>query len=235
LKVLNKREINITTIEDPVEYDMPGVSQIQVISETDLTFANGLRAIVRQDPDVIMVGEIRDKETAGIAINAAMTGHLVLSTLHANDAATTLPRLNQMEIEPYLIASTVNLIIAQRIVRRVCTKCLEKYQEPFNNLEKNLPTPLIEKYFKKRPTTVELTRGKGCEECHKSGFWDRIGIFEVLTVSPEIEKLMMVRATASQIAEQAVKDGMTTMLEDGLNKVIQGITTLGEVLRVTRE
>jgi len=235
LKVLNKREINITTIEDPVEYDMEGVSQIQVNPKTNLTFANGLRSIVRQDPDIIMVGEIRDKETAGIAINAAMTGHLVLSTMHANDSATTLPRLNQMEIEPYLIASTVNLIVAQRIVRRICSKCAEKYQEPFLTFEKNLPAVILGKIFRKKPTSVTLTRGRGCEFCHQSGYVDRIGIFETMTMSPAIEKLVMIQANASQITEQAVKEGMATMLEDGLKKVIEGVTTLEEILRVTRE
>lgn len=235
LKILNQREVNIATIEDPVEYDMEGISQIQVNPRTDLTFANGLRSIVRQDPNIIMVGEIRDKETAGIAINAAMTGHLVLSTLHANDAATTLPRLSQMEIEPYLIASTINLIIAQRIVRRVCSKCAEKYQEPFSTFEQNLAAEIIAKMFKEKPKSVTLVRGKGCAACHQSGYVDRIGIFEVMTITPEIEQLIMTKANASQIAEQAVKGGMVTMLEDGLSKVIAGITTLKEILRVTRE
>ena len=235
LKVLNQREVNIATIEDPVEYDIEGVSQIQVNPNTDLSFANGLRALVRQDPDIIMVGEIRDKETAGIAINAAMTGHLVLSTLHANDAATTLPRLNQMEIEPYLIASTINLIIAQRIVRRICTKCTEQYQEPIETFQKNLPEAMFAKYFKAGAGAVTLSKGKGCPVCHQSGYADRVGIFEVLDVSPEIEKLITNKAAANEIAVQAVKEGMTTMLEDGITKVLKGITTLDEVLRVTRE
>jgi len=235
LKILNQREVNIATIEDPVEYDIQGVSQIQVNPRTNLTFANGLRSIVRQDPDIIMVGEIRDKETAGIGINAAMTGHLVLSTLHANDAATTLPRLNQMEIEPYLIASTVNLIIAQRIVRRVCPKCAAKYQEPFATFEKNISPILLSKLFPKKPASLTLTKGKGCDNCHQSGYLDRVGIFEVLTITPGIEKLIMAKANAPQITEEAVKEGMTTMLEDGLAKVIAGTTTLEEILRVTRE
>ena len=235
LKVLNQREVNIATIEDPVEYDMEGISQIQVNPRTDLTFANGLRSIVRQDPNIIMVGEIRDKETAGIAINAAMTGHLVLSTLHANDAATTLPRLSQMEIEPYLIASTINLIIAQRIVRRVCSKCAVKYQEPFSTFEQNLAPQILAKIFKEKPESVTLVKGKGCATCHQSGYVDRVGIFEVMTITPEIEQLIMTRANANQITQQAVKDGMTTMLEDGLSKVIAGVTTLEEILRVTRE
>jgi type IV pilus assembly protein PilB len=235
LKVLNQREVNIATIEDPVEYDIEGVSQIQVNPNTDLSFANGLRALVRQDPDIIMVGEIRDKETAGIAVNAAMTGHLVLSTLHANDAATTLPRLNQMEIEPYLIASTINLIIAQRIVRRICTKCTEQYQEPIETFQKNLPEVMFNKYFKAGMGAVTLSKGKGCPVCHQSGYSDRVGIFEVLDVSPEIEKLITSKAAANEIAAQAIKEGMTTMLDDGISKVLKGITTLDEVLRVTRE
>lgn len=235
LKVLNKREVNIATIEDPVEYDMAGVSQIQVNEKTDLTFANGLRSLVRQDPDIIMVGEIRDKETAGIAINAAMTGHLVLSTLHANDAATTLPRLNQMEIEPYLIASTINLILAQRIVRRVCTKCAYKYQEPFETFERNMPADLIARYFKTKVAEVTLIRGKGCPVCHNSGFLGRIGIFEILIITPGIEKLILRQAAASELNAGAIKEGMTPMMEDGLQKVIAGLTTIEEVLRVTRE
>lgn len=235
LKVLNKREVNIATIEDPVEYDMAGVSQIQVNEKTDLTFANGLRSLVRQDPDIIMVGEIRDKETAGIAINAAMTGHLVLSTLHANDAATTLPRLNQMEIEPYLIASTINLILAQRIVRRICTKCAYKYQEPYETFERNMPADLVARYFKTKVEKVTLIRGKGCPVCHNSGFVGRIGIFEILIISPEIEKLILRQAAASELNAGAIKEGMTPMMEDGLQKVIAGLTTIEEVLRVTRE
>lgn len=235
LKTLNKREVNIATIEDPVEYDVEGVSQIQVNEKTELTFANGLRSIVRQDPDIIMVGEIRDKETANIAINAAMTGHLVLSTLHANDAATTLPRLNQMEIEPYLIASTINLVIAQRIVRRICPKCAIKFQEPFSTIENSLPAYLIAKYFPNKSETITLTKGSGCPYCHDSGYIDRIGIFEILAVSPQIEKLIMNRATSSEISATAVKEGMTPMIEDGIQKVVAGYTTLDEVLRVTRE
>ncbi|TSC93148.1 MAG: Type II secretion system protein E [Candidatus Berkelbacteria bacterium Athens1014_28] len=235
LKILNQREVNIATIEDPVEYDMEGVSQIQVNPKTDLTFANGLRSIVRQDPDIIMVGEIRDKETAGIAVNAAMTGHLVLTTLHANDAATTLPRLNQMDIEPYLIASTINLIVAQRIVRRTCLKCAEKFEEPFSTFEQDIAPETLAKLFKIKPKSVTLIKGRGCPECHQSGYNDRIGIFELMTITTGIEQLIMSKANASQIAEQAIKDGMTTMLEDGLLKVIAGITTLDEILRVTRE
>ncbi len=235
LKILNKREINIATIEDPVEYDMEGISQIQVNEKTDLTFANGLRSLVRQDPDIIMVGEIRDQETAGIAINAAMTGHLVLSTLHANDAATTLPRLNQMEIEPYLIASTINLIIAQRIVRRVCDKCAYKYEEPFETFERNVPADVIARCFKTKTAKVTLVKGKGCPVCHGSGYIGRIGVFEILTVTPEIEKLILQQASASEITATAIKGGMTSMMEDGLQKVIAGKTTIEEVLRITKE
>lgn len=235
LKILNKREIDIATIEDPVEYDMEGVSQIQVNEKTDLTFANGLRSIVRQDPDIIMVGEIRDKETAAIAINAAMTGHLVLTTLHANDAATTLPRMIQMDVEPYLIASTINLVVAQRIVRRVCPKCAAKYEEPFEVLTASIPASILGKYFIKRPEKVTLVKGKGCVQCHDSGYLDRVGIFEILTVTPEIEKLILAKSTASQIVAKAVEEGMITMIEDGLQKVINGTTTLDEILRVTRE
>lgn len=235
LKLLNKREVNIATIEDPVEYDIEGISQIQVNEQTNLTFANGLRSIVRQDPNIIMVGEIRDKETAAIAINAAMTGHLVLSTLHANDSATTLPRLSQMSIEPYLISSTINLIIAQRIVRKICTKCAYRYQEPIETFKHGFPKRVFDKFFKKDVKTVTLLKGKGCDVCHKSGYTDRIGIFEVMTISPGIEKLIMAKDDATQIEKQAISEGMTTMVEDGLDKVLKGITTISEILSITRE
>ena len=226
IKILNVKEVNISTIEDPVEYEIDGINQIQVNTKTNLTFASGLRSILRQDPNIIFVGEIRDPETAGIAVNAATTGHLVLSTLHTNDAATTLPRMLDMGIEPYLIASTVNVIIAQRLVRQICEKCrvsLIVYKKDtadwlFGDKEEIL-----------------IYRGKGCPVCHGSGYFGRVGIFEVLVLSEEIKKLITKKAPANEIKEKAISEGMKTMLDDGVEKVRQGLTTIEEILRVTKE
>jgi len=235
LKILNKVEVNISTIEDPVEYDIEGVNQIQVNLKTNITFANGLRSIVRQDPDIIMVGEIRDPETAGIAINAAMTGHLVLSTMHANTAATNLPRLIDMRIEPFLVASSVNVIIAQRLIRKICTKCRESYEITKDKLrEMNLSEDLIEKIFKKEKK-IRVFHGKGCKACVDTGFSGRIGIFEILEMKDNIQKLIMEKANANQIQAQAIENGMTTMLEDGINKALVGVTTIEEIIRATKE
>lgn len=235
LKMLNRPEVNITTIEDPVEYDIENVNQIQVNPKTNLTFAKGLRSIVRQDPDIIMVGEIRDKETAGIAINSAMTGHLVLSTMHANTAATNLPRLMDMDIEPFLIASSVNLIIAQRLIRKLCTKCRESYGIGNNQLKKlGLSEDLIKRILKGKGQ-VRFYRGKGCRACSHMGYIGRIGVFEILKMEENIQKLVMEKADANVIESQAIRNGMTTMMEDGLNKVISGLTTIEEVIRITKE
>ncbi len=236
IKILNKREINICTIEDPVEYDMPGINQIQVNPNTNLTFAMGLRSLLRQDPDVIMVGEIRDAETAGIAVNSAMTGHLVLSTLHTNDAATTLPRLFDMEIEPFLVASTVNVIVAQRLLRKICMKCITSYElspEDAKGLRREVD---LDKYLNvKQIDKVLLYKGKGCPSCNGSGYSGRIGIFEVLEVVDNIRELVLVRADADKIKKQAIQNGMNTMLEDGFAKAIAGKTTLEEIFRVTKQ
>ncbi len=237
--ILNKREVHIATIEDPVEYNIEGISQIQVNRKTGLTFAKGLRAIVRQDPDIIMVGEIRDEETADIAVNSAMTGHLVLSTLHTNDAATTLPRLLDMNIEPFLVASTVNVIVAQRLVRKLCEKC--RFSSKISNEEKIIVKndPHIQAAFKKNgvkdPSRQRYYRSTGCNFCGNTGFSGRIGIFEVLEMSENIKQLTLKRASSDEIIAQAQKEGMTSMLEDGISKVLAGITTLDEILRVTRE
>ena len=233
LKIVNTREINIATIEDPVEYDIPGINQIQVNNKTNLTFANGLRAILRQDPDVIFVGEIRDEETAGIAINSAMTGHLVFSTLHTNDAATTLPRLIDMNIEPFLVASTVNVIIGQRLVRKICEKCRFSQIKKAEDFVDQLPKWLLDKYFAKRQE-MRIYQGKGCPVCHETGYKGRIGIFEVLEVTEAIRTLIIGKAAADSITAAAVKEGMTTMMEDGLHKVEQGLTTVEELLRATK-
>lgn len=233
LKILNTREKNITTIEDPVEYRIKGVNQINVNQKTDLTFANGLRSILRQDPNVVFVGEIRDSETAGIAVNAALTGHLVLSTLHTNDAATALPRLIDMKVEPFLVASTVNVIIAQRLIRKICDMCKISYSISRNDLAKNLPQTLITKHFTENPS-IKLYKGKGCKICHSTGYSGRLGLFEVLEVSKEIRALITAKSDSDVIAKKAIEEGMTTMIDDGMDKVARGVTTLEEVLRVTK-
>lgn len=234
LKLLNERSINIMTIEDPVEYDLAGVNQIQVNNKTNLTFAAGLRSIVRQDPDVILVGEIRDEETASIAVNSAMTGHLVLSSLHTNDAATTLPRLIDMEIEPFLVASTVNIIVAQRLVRKIHQKCRVSSEEKVDNLTDQLEPALVEKLANGKDT-VRVYKGKGCEVCHGTGYEGRIGIFEIMTIDDELRDAIIAKKDASELKNIAVKNGMITMLEDGIEKVLHGVTTIEEVLRVTKE
>ncbi len=233
LKILNTREINIATIEDPVEYEIAGINQIQVNAKTNLTFASGLRAILRQDPNIIFVGEIRDGETADIAINSAMTGHMVLSTLHTNDAATTLPRLIDMGIEPFLVASTINVIIGQRLVRKICQSCRFSVTVKCEELAKQLPLDLVKKQFGENEQ-VRIYQGKGCLVCHQTGYINRVGIFEVLTVNKEIKELIINKADSNVITEKARILGMTTMLEDGLDKVSQGVTTIEEILRVTK-
>jgi len=252
LKMINKREVNIATIEDPVEYDIEGVSQIQVNIKTNLTFASGLRSIVRQDPDVILVGEIRDEETADIAINSAMTGHLVLSTLHTNDAATTIPRLMEMNVEPFLISSSVRVIVAQRLVRRICHKCRVSYNlkiegklkgnhnidpkhlEADRALLKQFPRELLAKYFGKEEI-YRVYRGKGCDLCHHSGYYGRIGIFEVMLVDDQIREAVVTKKDANTIQNIAVKNDMTTLVEDGLKKASLGLSTLEEILRVAQQ
>ncbi len=233
LKIINTREKNITTIEDPVEYRIKGVNQIQTNVKADLTFAQGLRSILRQDPNVIFVGEIRDSETAGIAVNAALTGHLVLSTLHTNDAAGALPRLTDMNVEPFLVASTVNVIVAQRLVRKICEMCKSSIEVTENDLDKNLPPEVVKKYFGEKKD-MRIYVGKGCEVCHETGYSGRIGVFEVLSVSPAIKALISAKKDSNVILEQAIEEGMTTMLDDGIIKVKKGLTSIEEVLRVTK-
>lgn len=240
LQILNSRDVNITTIEDPVEYEIEGVNQIPVNEKTGLSFAKGLRSIVRQDPDIVMVGEIRDRDTANIAVNAAMTGHLVLSTLHTNDAATAFPRLSDMGVENFLIASTVNVVIAQRLVRRICMNCIQSVED--DPLQKEIieEYPEMQEFVmkltkKKTAKSVRTFKGKGCHVCHQSGYYGRVGIFEVLTISDEIKEAIMKDANADQIRAIAIKEGMLTMLQDGIRRALAGQTTLEEVLRVTRE
>lgn len=233
LNRLNKPSVNIVTLEDPVEYQLPGITQVQVNPQAGLTFANGLRAFLRQDPDIILVGEIRDRETTQLAIQAALTGHLVFSTLHTNDSATAIPRLIDLGAEPFLIASVLEASIAQRIVRRVCPHCKEYYEpdkEVVENIKKVLG-PLFPKKYEKEP--LKLARGKGCPECNNTGYLGRIGIFEILKVTPEITKLILSHAPAEEILKMAIKQGLVTMVQDGYLKALDGITTIEEVLRVS--
>ncbi len=235
LKILNRREVNISTIEDPVEYAIKGINQIQVNNATNLTFSSGLRSIVRQDPDIIMIGEIRDEETSSIAVNSAMTGHLVLSTLHTNDAATTLPRLLDMDVEPFLVASTVQIAVGQRLVRKICTQCLMSEmatEDQLTELEKVID---VKKYLNKDHSKIRFYRGRGCDHCNHTGYSGRIGVYEILEMSRSIRKLIMDRSDADAIKEQAIKEGMTTMFQEGLRKAQLGQTTIEEVIRVLSE
>jgi type IV pilus assembly protein PilB len=244
MEILNTPGINISTVEDPIEYRMPRINQTQVNPKIGLTFANGLRALVRQDPDILMVGEIRDHETASLAINAALTGHKVLSTLHTTNAAGALPRLIDMKAEPFLIASTLNLILAQRLVKRLCQEKEQYYlKDPeLKNLAKYCDLDQIlrilkeEKLIKPHQTLKEVPfyRPQKTQECSE-GYRGRIGICEVLPVSESIKELIVKNATASQVQHQAQKEGMKTMLEDGFIKAVQGITSIEEVLRVIIE
>ncbi len=229
LGILNKPDINIITIEDPIEYQMNGISQMQVNPKIGLTFANGLRTIVRQDPDVILVGEIRDAETAEIAIQSALTGHLVFSTLHTNDAASAVTRLIDMGVEPFLVSSSVNAIMAQRLVRKICPHCRESYVPSNTYLERVGLSPVK---FAGR----ELFRGAGCVHCLQTGYKGRIGIFELMSLTAAMKSLILTTSDAGQIKKQAVASlatGMMTLRQDGLRKVLAGMTTLEEVFRVT--
>lgn len=261
LTMLNKPDVNISTIEDPVEYKIPGVNQTQTNSKAGMTFANGLRALLRQDPNIIMVGEIRDGETANLGVQAALTGHLVFSTLHTNNAATCLPRLLDMGIEPFLIASTVKAVVGQRLVRRLCMTCRQQYaplaeeiaeitklfnlrtKENFatiHNLDQQAASQGVggETPLATNETTVTILwkqNPEGCDECNHTGYKGRIGIYEVLGNSIPLQKMIVDNATSNQIQDQAIAEGMTTMQRDGLVKMLRGNTTLDEVLRVTRD
>ncbi len=250
MDILNKPEVNVSTVEDPVEYRMPRVNQTQINTKIGMTFAAALRSLLRQDPDIIMVGEIRDQETLEIAMHAAMTGHLVLSTLHTNSAAATLPRMLDMGAEPFLIASTVNVIIAQRLVRRLCVECRATYTldaKELASLGKLYNLEEIFTYLKndkvgkkfigdaKDFTTVQFYKAGSCDQCGGEGYRGRNGIYEVLEMTTEIRKLVTQEAPTETLNDQAKKDGMATMVEDGFLKVIQGITTLEEIMRVTKE
>ena len=229
LKLINSPDVNITTIEDPVEYKVLGVNQIQVNPQTNLTFAKGLRSIVRQDPDIILVGEIRDEETAEIAVNAALTGHLLYSTFHANDAATAIPRLLDMGIEPFLLASTLEVVVAQRLVRKICEHCKHsviKSSSDFN-------TPQLKStlsYFEGK--SITFYEGKKCETCGHTGYKGRTAIFEFIQITPEMQNLILHSPSTKEIWQLARKEGSRTLFEDGTEKVKAGVTTLEELLRV---
>lgn len=225
LSRLNSEDVNILTVEDPIEYQLYGISQMQTKPKIGLTFAAGLRSILRQDPDIVMIGEIRDLETAEIAVQSALTGHKVFSTLHTNDAPSGITRLVDMGIEPYLITSAVNAFLAQRLARKICPKCIETYTPTAQELSRA-------GISKTKLNKGKLFRGKGCEACLNTGYSGRIGIFELLVVSDNIKRLIMSGTDATTIKEQALKEGMITLLQDGINKVINGVTTLDEVLRV---
>lgn len=261
LTMLNTPKVNISTIEDPVEYKIPGVNQTQTNAKAGMTFASGLRALLRQDPNIIMVGEIRDAETANLGIQAALTGHLVFSTLHTNNAATSLPRLLDMGIEPFLIASTIKAVVGQRLVRKLCTTCRKTYTPSpdevtgivhlFNipkgkdfsyihTLEEQAVKQNIGKEVEPGTSTSTITTlwkasPNGCDECSHTGYKGRMGIYEVLPNSLTVQKLIMSNATSTQIQELAIEEGMITMQTDGLVKAIRGETTIEEVLRVTKE
>ncbi len=236
IHILNKPEVNISTIEDPIEYDIPRVTQTQVRPSIGLTFARGLRSFLRQAPNIIMVGEIRDKETAEIAIHAAMTGHLVLSTLHTNDAVGTIFRLLDLGAESFLLPSTLSLAIAQRLVRKICLNCIESY-----TMSREMAKVISEQLKKIGVNESKVSiprrahRGKGCNKCANTGYKGQIGIFEVLNIVPEIRNLMTGQATRQELYKAALEEGMRPLFVDGLAKVETGITTIEEVLRVTRE
>ena len=234
LQILNTPSVNITTIEDPVEYEFPRVNQTQVNPKAGITFANGLRALLRQNPDIIMIGEIRDNETVEIAIHAALTGHLVLSSLHTNDATSALPRLLDMGAPAFLLSSTVNIVIAQRLVRRICASCTESYPAS-PEIVRLIQAQMALSGNKEAAIPSTLYRGRGCKVCGNSGFQGQIGIFELFRVTDAIRELILREATVGEIRKKAVEDGMTTMFEDGLDKGERGVTTIEEILRVVNE
>nr|MBP8961219.1 type II/IV secretion system protein [Patescibacteria group bacterium] len=250
LNKLNTVRINIMTLEDPVEIRIPGVNQVQVNPQAGLTFASGLRAFLRQDPDVIMVGEIRDGETAELAIHAALTGHLVLATLHTNSAAGAIPRLLDQGVEDYLLTSTINVVVAQRLVRRICQYCKEELTPPEEVQQemRSILHPLdpskvatttrdksiIEAMKKLSNPQLTVYKGKGCDKCGNTGYHGRVGIFEVLNVSEKISDMILDHAASGKIHDQATQEGMITLQQDGVFRVLEGATTLEEVMRVIK-
>ncbi len=226
LNYLNKPDRKIITVEEPIEYQMTGINQVQVNTDIGMTYPAALRSILRQAPNIIMIGEIRDLETAAIATNASLTGHLVFSTLHTNDAPSTISRLMNMGIEPFLVATSVNLIQAQRLVRRVCANCKTEQPTP--------PEALVEVGFTPEESkTLKIYRGKGCETCNNTGYKGRIGLYEVLEVTDEMREMILIGASSMELRKRAVEDGMLTLRQSGLQKVRNGVTTMEEVVRET--
>lgn len=221
LNYVNHEQVNISTIEDPIEYNLDGINQTQVNSDIDVTFANALRSLLRQDPNIIMIGEIRDRDTADIAIRASLTGHLVLSTIHTNDSASTVTRLNDMGIEPYLTASSLRLIVAQRLVRRICRSCRRKVSDPNPTILKDLG---INEYFV----------GTGCDDCFQTGYMGRIALFEMLPLDHETERLLVGQEAETALRNHMKQLGLRTLREDGINRIKAGITTPEEVIRETK-
>lgn len=231
VKMLNTPDVSIITVEDPIEYSISGINQIQVNARTELTFANGLRSMLRQDPNIIMVGEIRDTDTARLAVNTALTGHLVLSTLHTNDAPTTLPRLLDMKVEPYLIASTVNVAIGQRLVRQICPQCSQ--EKRLNDAEKkNLSEILSPELI---ATHTVFYSGAGCGACNGTGYRGRVGVHEVMEIDGALREAILGKVPASEIRDIAIKQGMVPIIVDGIAKAARGETTIEEVLRMRYE
>ncbi|MFQ5724206.1 MAG: GspE/PulE family protein, partial [Terriglobia bacterium] len=223
---LNKPDTNIMTAEDPVEFQLPGINQVQMKEQIGLNFAAALRSFLRQDPNIVLVGEIRDFETAEIAVKAALTGHLVLSTLHTNDAPSTISRLMNMGIEPFLVATSVHLICAQRLVRRICSQCREEENLP--------PEALIDIGFTpEEAKKMKASKGKGCERCNGTGYKGRAGLYEVMEIGDEIRELVLVGASALELKKKAIEQGMITLRRSGLIKIADGITTIEEVIRET--
>lgn len=247
VNILNTPKVNISTVEDPIEYRMPRINQSQVNPKIGFTFATGLRALLRQDPNVIMVGEIRDAETGEIGVHAAMTGHLVLSTLHTNDAVTAIPRLIEMGIPTFLVASTVNLVIAQRLVRIICPHCISSYNlttTAIEDIEKQMNVKEILEVMEREGVISDkevklgellFYRGKGCNKCNMEGYKGRVGVYEILEITPDMQDLILNRAPAEELNKLAKKNNMITMLQDGMIKAKNGVTTIEEVLRVTKE
>ncbi|HRT40389.1 MAG TPA: GspE/PulE family protein [Candidatus Woesebacteria bacterium] len=239
LGIVATPKVNVVTIEDPVEYQMKGVNQVQVNVQAGLTFASALRSFLRQDPNIIMVGEIRDTETADLAINAALTGHLVFSTLHTNDAAGVPPRMLDMGVEPFLLTSSLNCVVGQRVLRRVCKDCGQEIDIPAGQIDDLKITlgpiyDMIEEKWKKENKSLKVFKPVGCDKCNGTGYFGRIAIYEVMPVSEKIAKLIVSKAAAADIQKQAIEEGMLTMKQDGYVKVLEGITTVEEVLRVAQ-
>jgi len=227
LKKINTEHIKIITIEDPIEYQIPGITQIQVLPKIGLTFAQGLRSVLRHDPDVMMVGEVRDYETAEIAIRSALTGHLVFSTLHTNDAAGAVTRLLDMGVEPFLVSSSLECLIAQRLVRLICPKCKKKIK---------VPAEVVDEFgLQLDVSKVEIFEGAGCENCKFTGYRGRTAIYEIIRLGEEVRQMIIQKASSQEVKKKAIQFGMRTLFQDGWRKVCMGLTTLNEVVRVTQK